>query len=115
MLKKVTFYWKANCDTSRKAKAFLEKTGVKFTARELGKEPLSPEEMKRISSGKPITLIDRRKPSFRKLGIGDKPLTDKEAVALMMKNPSIITRPIYEIDGQIIFNNEADKLKKLLG
>ncbi|MBM4405466.1 MAG: hypothetical protein FJ039_04670 [Chloroflexi bacterium] len=88
---------------------------MKFTERELAKQPLTPDEIKRLSGGKPNDLIDRKKPSFRALGIGDKTLSDKEAIELMLKNPSIIRRPIYDVDGQIVLGVDEAKLKKLLG
>ncbi len=61
-----------------------------------------------------MSLIDRRKPSFKKLGIGDNALSDQEAIALMQQEPSIIRRPIFEIDGEIVFGyNEAEMIKRL--
>ena len=87
---------------------------MQFKERELSKDPLSPEEMRRLSHGNVASLIDRKKPSFRALGVGVKPLTEDEAIALMRKEPSIIRRPIFEIDGEVIFGyNEADIAKRL--
>ncbi len=75
---------------------------------------MSADEIQRISSGSPLSLIDRRKPSFKKLGIGDKVLSDQEAIALMQQEPSIIRRPIFEIDGEIVFGyNEAEMIELL--
>ena len=88
--------------------------GVEFTARELAKEPLSPEEIMRISGGDPESLIDRRKPSFRKLGVGKKELSQQEAIDLMLEEPSIIKRPIYEIDGEIVIG-DRERVAALLG
>ena len=88
--------------------------GVDFKERELAKQPLSREELLRISGGAPQTLMDRRKPSFRKLGLGDRPLTDDEAIDLMQREPSIIRRPILEIDGEVIVGwNEAEVSNRL--
>ena len=61
-----------------------------------------------------MSLIDRRKPSFKKLGIGDNALSDQEAIALMQQEPSIIRRPIFEIEGEIVFDyNETEMIKRL--
>lgn len=87
---------------------------MQLKERELVKQPLTAEEIKRISGGKPASLIDRRKPSFKALGIGDRDLSDQEAIALMQKEPNIIRRPIFEIDGQVVIGyNEADLAKRL--
>ncbi len=81
----------------------------------MAKNPLTPEEVRRLSGGKPVTLIDRRKPSFKALGIGDRELTDDEAIALMRKEPSIIRRPIFEIDGQVVIGFNERELDQRLG
>ena len=63
----------------------LSEKGIGFTARELAKEPLSRDEIMRLSNGDPASLIDTRKPSFRKLGVGDKTLSADQAIDLMTK------------------------------
>lgn len=93
----------------------LSEKGIEFTPRELAKEPLSRDEIMRLSKGDPASLIDRRKPSFRKLGVGDGELLEEEAIELMMKEPSIIRRPIYEFDGEIVFGSDQDRLAQLIG
>ena len=68
----------------------------------------------RLSKNNPLALIDRKKPSFKKLGVGDKELTGDEAIALMGKDPSIIRRPIFEIDGDIIIGYSPAVIEKRL-
>ncbi len=85
-----------------------------FSERELAKEPLSADEIRRLSGGDPVSLIDRRKPSFRKLGVGNRELTAEEAIELMQQEPSIIRRPIFEIDGEIVVGFDQAKLERLL-
>ena len=87
---------------------------MEFTERELAKQPLSPDELRRVSQGDPSSLIDRRKPSFKALGIGDRNLTTEEAIDLMRKEPSIIRRPIFEIGADIIIGfNQQDLANRL--
>jgi regulatory protein spx len=93
----------------------LSEKGIGFTARELAEEPLSRDEIMRLSNGDPASLIDSRKPSFRKLGVGDKALSADEAIDLMTREPSIIRRPIYEIDGEIVFGSDKDRVAELIG
>ena len=91
----------------------LSQKGIQFTERELAKQPLTRTEIMRLSKNSPLALIDRKKPSFKKLGVGDKPLTDDEAIALMGKDPSIIRRPIFEIDGEVLFGYTPDVARRL--
>ena len=79
------------------------------------KEPLVPAEILRISNGEPESLIDKRKPSFKAFGLGKEPLTEAEAIDLIRKEPSIIRRPIFEIDGEIVFGYDKERLRELLG
>jgi arsenate reductase-like glutaredoxin family protein len=82
--------------------------------RELAKQPLTRDEIMRLSKGNPVSLIDRRKPSFKKLAVGDRPLSADEAIGLMGKDPSIIRRPIFEIDGEVLFGYSPAELEKRL-
>ena len=61
-----------------------------------------------------MSLIDRRKPSFRKLRVGNRDLSAEEAIELMQREPSIIKRPIYEIDGEIVIGVDQETLDRLL-
>ena len=61
-----------------------------------------------------MSLIDRRKPSFRKLGVGNRDLSAEEAIELMQREPSIIKRPSYEIDGGIVIGVDQETLDRLL-
>ena len=80
----------------------------------MAKQPLTAAEINRLSGGDPVSLIDRKKPSFRALGLGDKPFTAVDAIKLMQANPSIIRRPIFEIDGRVVIApKEADLAAKL--
>jgi arsenate reductase-like glutaredoxin family protein len=68
----------------------------------------------RFSGGNPENLIDKKKPSYRALGLGDKKLSAAEAIDLMGKNPSIIRRPIFDIDGDVMIGyKEPDLVRKL--
>ncbi len=76
---------------------------------------MSRDEVLRLSSGDPASLIDTRKPSFRKLGVDGSSLSSEQALDLIAKEPSILRRPIYEIDGEIVFGSDKDRLAELIG
>ena len=73
-----------------------------FAERELAQQPLTRSEISRLTGGNPASLVDQRKPSFKALGVGTKALSDDEAIALMAREPNIIRRPIFDIDGKVI-------------
>ena len=47
--------------------------------------------------------------------MGDRELSDDEAIALMQREPNIIRRPIFEIDGEILVGFNQPELEKRLG
>ncbi len=68
----------------------------------------------RFSGGTPENLIDKKKPSYRALALGDRKLSSAEAIDLMAQNPSIIRRPIFDIDGEVMIGyKEPDLARKL--
>ena len=76
---------------------------------------MSRDEVLRLSNGDPASLIDTRKPSFRKLGVDGSSLSSDQALDLIAKEPSILRRPIYDIDGEIVFGSDKDRLAELIG
>jgi len=76
---------------------------------------LSRDEVLQLSNGDPASLIDTRKPSFRKLGVDGSSLSSDEALDLIAREPSILRRPIYDIDGEIVFGSDKDRLAELIG
>ena len=81
---------------------FLLQKGVNFKEREFFKEPLSAEQIHILSQSAGINQIfSWRSPSFKKMGLDGKSLTDTELVDLMLKEPRLIRRPLVEI-GDII-------------
>ena len=47
--------------------------------------------------------------------MGDRELSDEEALELIRREPSIIRRPIFEIDGEVVVGVDQQRLDRLLG
>ena len=90
-----------NCDTMKKARSWLDKHGIDyaFHARSRRSPGAGSEKLERWA--KKVgweTLLNRAGTTFRKLPDKDKDgLTEKKAVALMLKQPSMIKRPVLEL------------------
>lgn len=100
----VTIYGIRNCDTMKKARAWLDGHGVAYVfhdykaagidravlegwARELGWE----------------ALLNRAGTTFRRLPEADRDgLTEKKAIALMAAQPAMIKRPVLEAGGRLL-------------
>jgi Spx/MgsR family transcriptional regulator len=97
----VRLYGIKNCDTMKKARAWLDKRGVEYAFHDYktaGIERAKLETWAKKSGWE--TLINRAGLTFKKLPDKDKAgLTEKKAIALMLKQPSMIKRPVLELSG----------------
>lgn len=107
----ITIYGIKNCDTMKKARAWLDKHGVDYSFHDY--KAVGIDKGKLMAwSGKAgwETLLNRAGTTFRKLADAEKEnLTEKKALALMLAQPSMIKRPVLEHGGKLLvgFKPEA--------
>jgi len=97
----ITIYGIKNCDTMKKARAWLDKRGVDYAFHDYKAVGIDRERLERWSKkvGWEV-LLNRAGTTFRKLPDKEKEgLTEKKAVALMLTQPSMIKRPVLELGG----------------
>ena len=101
MAKQVTIYGIKNCDTVKKARAWLEAKGVEYAFHDYKKEGADPARLAAWSDAAGWeTLLNKAGTTFKKLPDKDKEgLTEKKALTLMLKQPSMIKRPVLELPG----------------
>jgi arsenate reductase (glutaredoxin) len=96
-----TIYGIKNCDTMKKARAWLDKHGIEYAFHDYKSAGIDRAKLERWS--KKVgweALLNRGGMTFRKLPEKDKHgVTEAKALALMLKQPSIIKRPVLELDG----------------
>ncbi|OLC53013.1 MAG: hypothetical protein AUH92_06680 [Acidobacteria bacterium 13_1_40CM_4_69_4] len=69
--------------------------GARLIERDLGKEPLSEDDLRELFAGRdPREFMNPRNELYRKFKMAEKPPSPSEAVRLMAKNPNLIRRPI---------------------
>ena len=97
----ITIYGIKNCDTMKKARAWLDKQGVEYAFHDYKTTGIERERLERWAKKAGWeTLLNRAGTTFRKLPDKDKEdVTEKKAVALMLKQPSMIKRPVLELGG----------------
>jgi arsenate reductase len=97
----VTIYGIKNCETMKKARAWLDKHGVDYAFHDYKTVGIEREQLERWS--KKVgweTLLNRAGTTFRKLPDKDKGgLSEKKALALMLAQPSMIKRPVLDLGG----------------
>jgi arsenate reductase (glutaredoxin) len=95
----------------------LRESGVPFEKVNYYHEPLTKPkllELLRKLKLKPRDLLRKSEPIYRELGLGAKDLSDAEIVALMIKHPDLIQRPIVERGGRAVLGRPTENVKVLL-
>ena len=111
----ITIYGIKNCDTMKKARAWLDAKGVAYDFHDYKTAGIAKEKLKGWSDKLGWeTLLNRAGTTFRALPEADKEgLTSKKAVALMMAQPSMIKRPVLEAKGKLTVGFKPEEYKKL--
>jgi arsenate reductase (glutaredoxin) len=97
----MTLYGIRNCDTMKKARAWLDARGVAYTFHDYAVAGIDRARLeawaREVGWDK---LCNRAGTTFRRLPDADKEnLTEAGAVALMLAKPSLIKRPVLAVDG----------------
>ena len=97
----VTIYGIKNCDTMKKARAWLASHGVEHEFHDYKVDGLERERLERWCKKLGWeTLLNRSGMTFRKLPDKAKQSLDApKAMALMLAQPSIIKRPVLDLGG----------------
>ena len=91
----------------------LEK-GAELEERDLGKDPLSADELDAlIGKRNYLDFLNPRNELYRKMRMKEKPPSRAEALKWMSKEPNLIRRPIVIRGGEFVLGFDEDKLKKL--
>ncbi|WPO39978.1 ArsC family reductase [Tardiphaga sp. 42S5] len=100
----ITIYGIKNCDTMKKARAWLDSHGVAYSFHDYKAEGIDKARLQRWA--KEIgweTLLNRAGTTFRKLDDAAKEgLNESKAIALMLEQPSMIKRPVLDLGGKLV-------------
>src|SRR5437667_9321346 len=94
----VTIYGIKNCDTMKKARAWLDGHDVAYAFHDYKAQGIERAKLEGWAAKAGWeTLLNKAGTTFRKLPDGDKEnLNEKKAIALMLAQPSLIKRPVLE-------------------
>jgi arsenate reductase len=97
----ITIYGIKNCDTMKKARAWLDQHGVDYAFHDYKTAGIARERLAQWS--KKVgweMLLNRAGQTFRKLPDKDKSgINENKAIALMLAQPSMIKRPVLDMGG----------------
>lgn len=113
----VVIYGIKNCDTMKKARAWLDKRGVDYTFHDYKAEGISRAALE--GWAKDVgweVLLNRAGTTFRKLPEKDREgLTQAKAIKLMLDQPSMIKRPVLETGKSLLVGFKPEEYEKAFG
>ena len=114
MSKSITIYGIKNCDTMKKARAWLDDHGVAYAFHDYKSSGIDKDRLNAWSDEVGWeTLLNRAGTTFKKLPDADKDgLTKKKALALMLAQPSMIKRPVLDLGKKRVVGFKPDVYAK---
>jgi arsenate reductase len=113
----VTIYGIKACDTMKKARTWLDEQGVVATFHDYKVSGIDRGSLERWTSELGWeTVLNRAGTTFRKLPDADKQdLTAAKAIDLMLTQPSMIKRPMLDLDGKLTAGFKPDVYARAFG
>lgn len=98
----ITLYGIRNCDTVKKARAWLDGREIAYAFHDYKTAGIEAERLQRWCKELGWeTLLNRTGTTFRKLSEADKQgLNERKATAMMLAQPSMIKRPVLDLGTQ---------------
>lgn len=117
MVDAVTLYGIPNCDTIKKARAWLSDHEVEFKFHDYRKQGLDKKQLQSMVSALGWeSMLNRRGTTWRTLPDTLKDRIDLEsAISIMLDNPAIIKRPILAKDDQLHLGFSAAQYQEIFG
>lgn len=111
MTKAVTIYGIKNCDTIKKARAWLDQRKIANTLHDYRTDGLDRDLL--LSWIREVgwqTLLNRASTTFRELPEKDKlALTEAKAITLMLAHLTLIKRPVLDLGGKLLVGFKAEQ------
>ncbi len=111
-----TIYGIKNCDTMKKARAWLDGKGVACDFHDYKTSGIDRPRLEGWARevGWEV-LLNRAGTTFRKLSDAEKGgLTESKAIDLMLAQPSMIKRPVLEVAGKLLVGFRPEQYEALV-
>lgn len=107
----ITIYGIRNCDTMKKARAWLDGQGVAYAFHDYKTAAIDRPRLegwaRQVGWEK---LLNRAGTTFRKLPDAKKTgIDERKAIALMLAEPSMIKRPVLDLGGRLLVGFKPDE------
>jgi arsenate reductase (glutaredoxin) len=95
----------------------LRESGVDFEKVNYYLQPLTKAKLTDLIRKMGVTpreLLRTTEPVYRELDLGKREFSDEEIIALMVKHPDLIQRPIVERGSRAVLGRPVENVKRLL-
>ena len=117
MADKITVYEKPTCSKCRELDHLLRESGVSFEKVNYYREPLDEKKLRQLLKKMKLAPRDILRPKekiYKELGLGESEFSDDEIIALMLKHPDLIQRPIVERGARAVLGRPIENVRSLL-
>lgn len=110
----VQFIEKHSCTTCRKARGFMQRRGFQLQLRDLGKHPLSAEELENLIGDRDHReFLNTRNELYRRRKMKDHPPSRAKAIRWMAAEPNLIRRPVIVCGGRLVLGFDEEGISDL--
>lgn len=110
-----TVYGIKNCDTVKKARKWLDTRQVEYLFHDFRQDGLTKSQLQ--SWVKQVgweILLNRRGTTWRKLSEDEKQsINQTRAIALMLEQPTLIKRPVIEVENEVVIGFSEQSYEEL--
>ncbi|NNF16535.1 MAG: arsenate reductase (glutaredoxin) [Gammaproteobacteria bacterium] len=113
----ITFYHNPRCSKSRAVDAILTARQSDATVVEYLKHPFSADTLREIIAALDVPaagLIRTKDEEFRKSGIDPTALDDDTVIAILLRSPALLQRPVVVVDQQARICRPPERVLELL-
>jgi arsenate reductase len=117
MKKKLTVYQKPTCTKCRTTLRLLKGRGAEFEAINYFETPFTETDLRALLRKLGLSareILRKDEPVAKQLGIGKKDFSDEELIALMVKHPDLLQRPIVVRGEEAVLGRPPENVEKLL-
>jgi arsenate reductase len=95
----------------------LRESGIPFEKVNYYIKPLTEKKLRELLKKmklKPRELLRKSEATYRDLGLSEDKYSDEELIALMIKHPELMQRPIFERGPRAVLGRPIDNVKELI-
>jgi Spx/MgsR family transcriptional regulator len=106
-----------SCSSCRKTDDVLKQSGVPYERREFFRERFTREELEQVLAAAGLTpseVLSRRSRVYKERNLEEVELKDEEILDLMVKEPTLLRRPIVTSGDKVVVGHNETALHELI-